>query len=377
MRAPATPAVAGPRPSQARPVQARSYQERTVPFATADGRRGNVIQVRGPRAPTRGTVLLVHGAGVRANIFRAPTAVNVVDYLVAAGFDVWLENWRASIDLPRCEWTLDAAAAFDHPAAVRTVARESGADEIAAVVHCQGSTSFVMAAAAGLLPQVSTVVSNAVSLHPVVPRVSRAKLDVLIPAVARLTPYLNPQWGLRPPTALARWLTAVVRLTHRECDNIVCRWASFTYGTGFPVLWRHENLDDATHAWLSGEFADVPLSFFRQMARCVRAGHLLAVDGLAALPANPVARAPRTDARFTFVAGRLNCCFLPESQERTAGWFDRHAPGRHALHVFDGYSHLDVFMGKDAARDTFPTIARALDPRALAPAATPAPARPA
>ena len=33
-------------------------------------------------------------------------------------------------------------------------------------MHCQGSTSFAMSAAAGLLPEVSTIVSNAVSLHP-------------------------------------------------------------------------------------------------------------------------------------------------------------------------------------------------------------------
>ena len=37
------------------------------------------------------------------------------------------------------------------------------------------------------------------------------------------------------------------------------------------------------------------------------------------------------------------------------------APGRHRLHVFAGYGHQDVFMGQNAARDTFPTILHELN----------------
>ncbi len=71
-----------------------------MPFTAGDGFACNLINVRGPQEATRGPVLLVHGAGVRANIFRAPVRTSLVDYLVARGYDVWLENWRASIDLP-------------------------------------------------------------------------------------------------------------------------------------------------------------------------------------------------------------------------------------------------------------------------------------
>src|SRR3954465_14897645 len=112
--------------------------ERLVPFTTEDGHQLNLINVRGPQEPTREPVLLVHGAGVRGNIFRAPVQTTVVDALLAAGYDVWLENWRASIDLPPQDWTLDQAALYDHPAAVRTVVAETGADRLKAVIHCQG-----------------------------------------------------------------------------------------------------------------------------------------------------------------------------------------------------------------------------------------------
>jgi pimeloyl-ACP methyl ester carboxylesterase len=341
------------------------YRERVVPFTATDGLECNLIHVQGRDPPTRGPVLLVHGAGVRANIFRAPVGTTVVDYLVDHGYDVWLENWRASIDVPPNRWTLDQAALHDHPVAVKTVLRETGADELKAVIHCQGSTSFMMSAVAGLVPEVKTIVSNAVSLHPVVPFFSGVKLRFAVPLVALLTPYVSPRWGLHAPTLTAKAITGLVRLTHHECDNTVCRMVSFTYGSGFPALWSHENLNDATHEWLTDEFAEVSLRFFAQIARCVNAGHLVSVEGYPQLPADFVAQPPQTDARFAFVAGDRNRCFLPESQERTFEYFDRHRKDYHSLHVLAGYGHLDVFMGKNASRDVFPIILDELEKPAV------------
>src|SRR6266498_1849431 len=214
-------------------VSAHEHETTVVPFEAGDGRPLDLLHVTGRHAPVRGPVLLVHGAGVRADIFRPPPRTTLVDALVAGGWDVWLENWRASIDHVPCRWTLDQAAVHDHPRAVRTVLDRTGADTLQAVVHCQGSTSFTMAAVAGLLPEVTSVVSNAVSLHPVIPRFSRFKIKVMAAMVA------------------------FVRLAHHECDNTVCKMVSFTYGTGFPALWSHENLDDETHEWIRREFAAV------------------------------------------------------------------------------------------------------------------------
>ena len=338
-----------------------TYHEQVVPFTAADGFPLNLIHVWGNQPPTRGPVLLVHGAGVRANLFRAPTQVNVVDALVAEGYDVWLENWRASIDFAPNLWTLDQAALYDHPRAVQKVVEATGAESIKAIIHCQGSTSFTMSALAGLVPQVDTIVTNAVSLHTVVPRWSRFKLNWAVPMVHWLTPYLDVQWGLRAPHLTAKMLSLIVRLAHRECDNAVCKMVSFTYGSGFPALWLHEHLDDPTHEWLKGEFAHVPVRFFRQMARCVRRGNLVAVEGLPGLPADFVAQPPRTTARFAFFAGARSGCFLPESQVRSHAFLDSFRKNYHTLHVLPGYSHLDVFIGKDAARNVFPLILSELE----------------
>ena len=346
-----TTGTQAPAPAQTKPL--RTLQEEVVPFLAGDGLQCNLVHVQSEQPPTRGPVLVAHGAGVRANIFRSPVAETFVDALIDEGYDVWLENWRASIDLAPNEWTLDQAAAFDHPQAVRTVLQRTGADELKAVIHCQGATSFMMAAVAGLLPEVRTIVANAVTLHPVVPAWSAFKLRALVPVLDQITPYVDPAWGDQAPAVFPKLLAGAVKLVHHECHNDVCKMVSFTYG-GSP-LWAHENLNDATHEWMKHEFGPCPLTFFRQMTRSVNKGHLVPAEGLPELPASFVGP-PQTDARIAFFAGEDNRCFLPESQRRTHEFYEAHRPGRSSLHVIPGYRHLDLFMGRNAAVDVFPLM---------------------
>jgi hypothetical protein len=218
-----------------------------------------------------------------------------------------------------------------------------------------------MSLMAGLLPQVSTVVSNAVSLVPIVPEFSRRKLRFALPMLHRMVDYLNPHWGVEASTWQGKRIRSMVRATHHECDNDVCRLVSFTYGSGFPALWRHENLNEPTHEWLKTEFAEVPLTFFDQIWECIKAGRLVSVEGRVGLPKDFIAQPPQTSARIAFFAGSANLCFLPESQQRAFEFFERSRPNYHKLHIIPSYSHLDIFMGKDASRDIFPLMLSELD----------------
>ncbi len=339
----------------------RKHKETVVPFTTQDGIECNMIRVQGDEAPPKGPVLLSPGAGVRAEVFRAPVETTIVDALIEAGYEPWLENWRASIDVKPNNWNLDKAALYDHPEAVRTIVKETGWPEIKAIIHCQGSTSFMMSAVAGLVPQVKTIVSNAVSLHPVVPTFSRVKLKAILPMLSLFTSYLSPEWGVKAPTPTAKAIALMVRVFHHECDNTVCKLVSFIYGTGFPALWRHENLNPETHEWLKREFAFVPVTFYKQMARCVSKGNLVSMKGGTALPRDFAAQPPRTDARFSFFAGRENLCFLPQSQVETYKYFNAQRQDFHSLHIIEKYSHLDMFMGQHASRDVFPLMIAELD----------------
>jgi len=339
---------------------AKNYRLEVVPFTAGDGFRCNLVHVLGAREPVKGPVILVHGAGVRASIFMAPVPRNLVDCLLDEGYDVWLENWRASIEFEPNQWTLDQAAKFDHPMAVAKVIDATGAESLDAIIHCQGSTSFTMAAIAGLVPQVRTIVSNAVSLHPIIPSWSRFKLRFTLPMLRLLTPYLNPAWGLGAKGFVPKLVNGLVGLTHFECRNAVCKQVSFTYGSGFPALWRHENLSEATHEWIKHEFAEVPLRFFYQIRKSVVSGNLVSVEGLEGLPADFADHPPETQARFAFFAGKKNRCFSFRSQVLSHQFFSNFRPDYHTLHLLPDYSHLDVFLGKAADRDVFPLILREL-----------------
>jgi pimeloyl-ACP methyl ester carboxylesterase len=336
---------------------AAAHTDERHPFVTEDGVECNVIHVTGPKAPTKGPVLLVHGVGVRTEIWRPPTPRTLVEALVDDGYDVWMQTWRASMDVPSNTWNLDQAAVLDHPPAVRKVVELTGADSIQVIAHCQGSTTMMMSACAGLVPEVRTIVSSAVSLHPVLTGMSLWKLLYVTPAVSRLLGYMDPQWGEKgAPWVLPKVITAYAKASRRRCDNGVCKVSSFMFGAGDPTLWTHEQLSAETHEWTKGEFGPAPLTFWKQIRRCVKAGHLISIDGRPELPASFVAQAPQTDARFSFITGGANHTFDPESQRRTFDWFDQREPGRHSLHIVPGYGHLDVFIGERAHRDWHPII---------------------
>jgi hypothetical protein len=342
-------------------LRERGVHGEVVPFRAGDGLPLFLSHFRGDAEPTRGPVLLIAGTGVRGALFSsAPQSTTMVDALVREGYDVWVEDWRASIDLPPLEYTLDEAAVFDHPAAVREVLARTGAQSMKALVHCQGSTSFTMAALAGLVPEVRTVVSNAVSLHPTVTRLSRLKLATLTPVASKVFDGADPQWAIRAPSPARKALAAWVRAVRRDCDEPACAMSTYIYGAGRDVLWRHANLDDATHHWVAREFGYVPFSFFRQILASVRAGQLLPADDLPAIPQDLGAGRPPQDQIWTFVAGSRNVCFTPRGQVRTHRWFRERSRQDHAYVSLPGYSHLDVFFGRDAARDTFPHIVAGL-----------------
>lgn len=332
-------------------------QFETIPFKALDGFSCNLKHFISPNA-TKGPVLLVHGAGVRSNIFNPPSEQNIIHMLADAGYDVWLENWRGSIDFEPNEWNLDQVAKNDHPAAVQKITELTGSQEVKAIIHCQGSTSFMISAALGLLPQVKLIVSNAVSLHPVIPKFSVFKLNVLLPIVGTIFKYLDPSWGIEAPDTKSKIIKKVVKATHWEKDTTVGKLVSFTYGAGWPALWELENLDKKTMDWIQYEFAHVPISFFRHIRNCVKNGILVPIaNSETHYEVTPL----QTDARIVLFGGVKNKCFLAESQVRTFNYLEKEKPGFHKLYLMDKYSHLDIFFGKNAHVDVFPLMINELD----------------
>src|SRR5882724_7796902 len=88
----------------------------TIEFPARDGFMLNFKRLRPESGGDGEPLLLVPGTGVRANLFNPPTD-NLLKQLTTQGFDLWMLNWRSSIDLPWVSYTLDDAAVLDMPSA--------------------------------------------------------------------------------------------------------------------------------------------------------------------------------------------------------------------------------------------------------------------
>ena len=137
------------------------------------------------QAGTKGPVILSHGLGVSSKIFSLDTIdTNVLEYLYAEDYDVWLLDYRASIELPasKAQFTGDDIAKYDYPAAVARVLEETGAESVQMVVHCFGSTTFFMSMMAGLQGVRSAVVSQ-VATHMKTGVLTRIKSGLYVPSL--------------------------------------------------------------------------------------------------------------------------------------------------------------------------------------------------
>jgi hypothetical protein len=354
-------------PDRTRAVEGRYVLERQiVPFDVKDlAFQLNLHHLRAAGGVTngnRGPVLLAHGAGVRAEMFYGqPLGETIVDRLLREGYDVWALNWRGSIDLPNNSYTLDEVAKYDHPAAVKEVLARTGAPKLRALVHCQGSVSFMMAAVSGYLRDeetktelVSDVVSSAISLFFEVPDRTWLKQRLTLPVVTRVASGADPQWGIRAVNTAAKLLAGISMWAERPCSNAPCQIANFIYGAGWDVLLCHANVDDAVHAWTARELGYTPLSLISQVAESSRYGHIVPSWGLA--PASYVARRPTiSDSRFTLLGCTEDTMFEAKGQERTVEFLkdcDVHA----AYVPLEGYGHMDAYWGRHAAAEVFPSI---------------------
>jgi cholesterol oxidase len=310
-------------------------------------------------------VLLLHGLGNSSRIFSLDTVdTNLVEYLTAAGYDVWLLDSRASSELAAAEFDGDTLARCDYPAAVRTVREATGAAAVDVVAHGFGAVTAAAALLAGMEGVRSLLCAQA-ALHLDVPATARVKAGLHIPAlldalgVDHLTAYTDQRAGW-----LDELFNASLRLrplaADERCRSPVCHRITFIYG----LAYEHDRLNAATHDTLHELFGTTSVRALEHLARIVRSGHLVDAEG----NDRYLPHLQRLVLPVTLLHGSDNATLLPEGTRRSLALLSEHnGAALYRRHVLPGYGHLDCLIGKEAARDVFPLIAAHLA-RASAPA---------
>ncbi len=235
------------------------------------------------RGGSKGPVVLCHGPGVSSRIFTVDTIdTNLVEYLYAHGYDLWLLDYRSSIEPAAATRQADAdtIATIDLPEAIDRVRRLTGAPSVQVVAHCFGATVFYMSMLSGALQGVRAAVTSQATPHLAGRRQVRLKSRLHLAAVldamgiGSLSAYTDADGG---------WLDrlfcralALYPVGHDERGrSATCRRVSFMYSR----LYEHDQLATATHDSLHELFGVANITAFRHLARIVRAGRLVDATG--------------------------------------------------------------------------------------------------
>ena len=338
----------------ARKLRELRAEEPSVHFpTTADGVTLRLTRYEGG---ARGPVVLAHGMGSSGAIFTLDTLDTcLVEYLVAAGSDVWVLDSRASTALPEAPKgaTVDDLVHLDWPTAIACVQAETGRD-VQVVGHCLGATSAFASLLAGQ-EGIHSIVAIGASLHLAVPRMSRVKSRLRAATLARSAGMSMPRVyaSARADRAARLWNRLLaLHPTQREerCPNVACRRATFLYG----VPYEHDQLGPATHDVVHEFLGAADPALLRQVARAAGSRGLLSATG-ADDYLSQLGR--RRLPPVLFLHGAESDVFLPVGTRRTHALLREHDPvGSYTYRELPGYGHFDPVIGKSAIDDVYPLV---------------------
>jgi cholesterol oxidase len=314
-------------------------------------------------------LLFSHGLGVSSLIFRIDTIdTNLLEFMFEHGYDCWLLDFRASIDLPyaRERWTADDCAREDYQPAVDLIRRETGAPSVQVIAHCFGATTFVMSMLGGHLTGVRSAVISQIAADVIVPSYPQRFLAYLrlpsvlsaigIPAVnARAT--VNDGLVNRIADGLIR--IAVPFQREERTRNATSNRITALYGQ----LYETDQLNTLTfETGLPEMFGDANIDAFKHLALISRRQTVVDARGNDAY----MPHLDRLAIPVCFIHGGENACFLPESTERTLAKLSaRNGAHLYDRHVIPNYGHIDCIFGKSAVVDVYPKMLAHLEEMAI------------
>ncbi|HWK29728.1 MAG TPA: hypothetical protein VNS09_24390 [Solirubrobacter sp.] len=320
---------------------------------------GTEIRLTRYRFGTKGPLVLAPGYGNAARAFAIDTVPkNWVQYLGEHGYDVWLLDYRASPDLPSSftQFTVDDIALRDWPAAVDTVRRETGTDQIQAMGHCVGGLSLFMAIGGGMQGLRSATFSSLAG-HPVPTTGNQIRAHARLATVFKLVGIKGLNTDYEPGSWDGKLIETVMKALpfKHVYDDPVARRIYFIYGD----VYDYENINRPTmeHA-VPGFFGNGNITFFEHISLMIRAGEARDARGFDSYWSNLDAfKLP-----INFITGEHNRMFVPAGLQRTYDALRKaHGPANYTHDVIPDYAHLDLWLGENAERDVWPTALAELE----------------
>jgi cholesterol oxidase len=334
---------------------------------TDDGKRLRLTRYQGG---TKGPVLLSHGLGVSSLIFTIDTIhTNLLEALYAAGYDVWLLDYRASVDLPYTEepFTADDVADRDYPAAIARVLELTGKPDLQFVGHCYGAMTFAMGMLHGSVKHVRSAVISQIAAHADVPFFTQRLL-----ALARapdLMRAVGVKWldarAVRKRNLISRAIDGFLRFLYpMHPDDRTRSITSLRIVALYGPLYRLDRLNQTTLDAMPEMVGKANIAAFRQLANIARKRTVQRMDGE---PLLDEANLRNWAVPTLFVHGALNGAFRPSGTVKTMQALAA-ANGPELYHRVEipDTGHIDCIFGKAAAETVYPAIVAHLDKTANA-----------
>ena len=356
-------------PREKRPLRLSGTEAKVYPIETGDGIELYLTRYEGG---SKGPVMLVHGMGVSSTIFSLDTVdTNLVEFLVAEQYDVWVLEWRASIVLPASQekMTIDECAEYDIVAGVNEILSVTRHKDVQIFAHCAGAAVTCAALLLGKLQgKVRSLTISQSGFCCVPTRINWWKAHLKLPnilygvGVEGLTAYTDSErnWMGKVLDQFFEGTADVTTAFNEHCDNHVCHRITFLYG----LLYEHGNFNPQTHETLHEHFGYGDAKLLKHFALCFAKEHLVSHEGkdvyLPDFKKGLKSQAYKDhiaylDIPIQFCSGEKNCAYDTESTRLAYHRVvDAHPKQNYERFTVPDYGHIDCIMGKNAAKDVFP-----------------------
>ncbi|MEH0157448.1 GMC oxidoreductase [Limibacter armeniacum] len=344
-------------PRKRRPLRAPAPE--VAYFNAKDGVTLKLTRYHGGR---KGPVMLSHGFSVSSFIYALDTIeTNMVEYLCTHGYDVWLIDYRTSVELPSSskQWSVDWIAANDYQPAVDYIRKMTGAPAVHVIAHCVGSVTFFTSMLQGL-EGIASIVGMQIGTDMIGAPQTKLKASLHLPSLldslgfSTMNAYTDQNTGIvgRVYNKLVKVYSAAI---DNESNNAVYNRINFM----FAPLNEKYNLNQETLEASHEIYGITNMTTYKQLAEIMRHTYLVGENG-------EDVYLPKVEELLnlpiTFIHGEKNRVFIPESTEKS---FERlcklNGADKYDRHVIPLYGHLDCVIGKNAVHDVYPHVVAHLE----------------